>query len=83
MLGILRIDLNAALPSGAGTFSVYLKNLTTNTTMGPATITAGNTTVRGDFYPGLTVNQGDQVVLLVSVSGSAAVIPNLEWHTEN
>lgn len=68
-----RLILDSALSTSlTGTF----KNVTQSTTLGPITISAGNLT--NVFGSSMSINPGDQVVLILS-SGSAITVPGLQW----
>lgn len=51
---------------------------TTSNSIGPLTISSGNLTAT--YFTGLTINQGDQLALAFSVSGSAVVSPGIQWY---
>jgi hypothetical protein len=74
----LRIVLSSPLPSAAGTLSVFIYDTTHNYSSGTATISsAGVKGVSGSV--GFSVNPGDQILMVVSVSGSPVVLPSLQW----
>jgi len=72
----LRIRLESPL---ASTLTIDLKNLTTGNTLtgGGMTISAGSLTA---FWSGsLSVSQNDQLMLLLSVSGSDEILQGIHW----
>lgn len=71
----LRVHLESPL---ASTLTVDLKNLTTGNTLGSATIAAGNLSLlNAGSMP--AASGGDQVVLLLSVSGSDEILQGISW----
>lgn len=74
------INLNAPLPSGAGTLTANIKNVTTSTLLYSGGVTIASGSASGSINTSrLTINSGDQVVLLFKVSGSSVLIPQIFW----
>jgi hypothetical protein len=75
----LRIWLESPLSS---TLTIDLKNVTTNNTLtgGSMTISAGGLTA---YYSGsLVASQNDQLVILLTVSGSEEVLQGISWRID-
>jgi hypothetical protein len=81
----LVVNLSFPLPSSAGSLLTGLKNLNQSNPnlaygLGP-TIQAGSAFGQAGFGGNLTINPGDQVMLFLFVTGSATLLPEIQWHT--
>lgn len=70
--------LAEGLPSGIGNLYVSVKDVTTNQSVGPATLSSSTDYV--NFSAGLSgsVSSGDQLVLVIS-SDNPGVVPSISW----
>lgn len=78
-VGPVTLNLFSAVPAGV-TLTGSLKNITQTLYDGNAIISAG--ALSGQGGSSMAVASGDQVLLMLFVSGSSAItIPRLEWYT--
>jgi len=71
------LSSDQAVPGGATQLQGSIKNVTTSTTLGPVGVNSGN--YNGLFSSSLNFSDGDQIVVILEVTGSSTMFPGIRW----